>query len=176
MENSLSIEQIFDSTDNGEVYKSKPSVVLSILLIASGILLIAVNGIIPATDGTASLLFILAGVSLLIWGIIYAFFKKTRYILNRTKENIIFQELYFDAKDRDRLIGFISSGSIGEVEKLKQAGIDALKLRVAATPDGSFCYSQVVSYVPYEFVNANEAVRHSPEESRIIMNMLNKRK
>jgi hypothetical protein len=176
MENSLSIEQIFDSIDNDEVYKSRPSIVLSILLIASGILLIAVNGIVSTTGDTASILIILAGVGLLIWGITYAFFKKTSYKLSRTKENIIFQELYFDAKERDRLIGIINSGSIGELEKLKPAGIDALKLRVAATQDGSICYSQVVSYVPYEFVNANEAYRHSSEESQIIMNLLKKRK
>jgi hypothetical protein len=176
MENNLSIEQIFDSTDNSEVYKSKPSIVLSILLIASGMALLAVNGMAPASDETTSTLLILAGISLLIWGIIYAFFKKTGYKLSRTKENIVFQELYFDTRERDRLISIISSRNIGELEKLKQAGVDALKLRVAATPDGSLCYSQVVSYVPYEFVTANEAFRHSPEESQIIMRMLKKRK
>ncbi|MDR1116109.1 MAG: hypothetical protein LBL33_08210 [Tannerella sp.] len=176
MENNLSIEHIFNSKENNEVHKSKPSVVLSILLIASGIVLVAVNGVIPASDGTISTLFILAGISLLIWGIIYAFFKKISYKLSRNKEKITFQEIYFDVKERDKLISIISNGNVNELEKLKKAGIDALKLRVATIPDGSFCYSQVVSYVPYEFINANEARKHTLEEAQILLNMLKKQK
>ncbi|MDR1380229.1 MAG: hypothetical protein LBJ47_01990 [Tannerella sp.] len=174
--NNLSIEQIFDSANNSEVYKSKPSIILSILLFVAGIALIAVNGNISETNGMIPTVFILGGISLLIWGIIYAFFKKTGYKLSHTRESIIFQELCFDAKERDKLLGIVNGGNISELENLKPAGIDALKLRVAASQDGSFCYSQVVAYVPYEFVNANEARKHSPEEAQAILNMLKKRK
>ncbi|MDR1524389.1 MAG: hypothetical protein LBS79_03890 [Tannerella sp.] len=176
MENNLSIEQVFDSQDNNEIHKAKPSFVLTAILIATGLVLITVNGMIPASDGTISTLFILTGIGLLIWGIIYAFFKKTGYKLSRNKERITFQEIYFDVKERDRLINILNSDSVNELEKLKPANIDALKLRVATTPDGSFCYSQVVSYVPYEFINANEARKHTPEEIRIILDLLKKRK
>ena len=144
MENNLSIEQIFNSPDNNEIYKSKPSVALAFLLVAAGIALIAVNSIIH----TLSTVFILAGIGLLM-GAVYVFFKKTGYKLSRNNERITFREIYFDVKERDRLINILNGGIINELEKLKPANIDALKLRIAATRDGSFCYSQVVSYVPY---------------------------
>jgi hypothetical protein len=176
MENNKSIEQVLDSMENSEIYKSKPSTVSSILIFAAGIVLIAVNGIIPGMNSMIPTLFILAGAGFLIWGIVYAFFRKTGYRLIRTKENITVRELYFDAKERNRLLGIINSGNVQDLEMLKKADIDALKLRVAATQDGNFCYSQVVAYVPYEFVNANEPYRHSPEEAQMLLTMLKKQK
>jgi hypothetical protein len=55
-------------------------------------------------------------------------------------------------------------------------GIDALKLRVASTATGSFCYSQVVAYVPYEFINASKARKHTPEEAQIVLSLPGKQK
>jgi hypothetical protein len=176
MGNYLSLEQVFDRQDDNEIYKSKPSVVVTTLLFTAGVIFVALNGIIPAFGETLSTLFVLTGAGLLIWGVVYAFFKKTSYKLIRNNERVTFREIYFDVKERDRLIHILSDGNVNELEKLKPATIDALKLRVAATPDGNFCYTQVISYVPYEFTNANEARKHSPEEARIILDMLNKRK
>lgn len=177
MENNISIEDIFDNKEKDVVYKSKPSVMLSVILIVTGILFIATNGLVTTSPGSMiPMLFISIGIIFLAWGITYAFFSKTKYKLTRDKKSIAFSEIFYDVKERDKLIRIIDKGDIRELEKLKTATIDTLKLRIAATSDGNFCYTQVATYVPYEFVNINEAHKHSPEEAGIILNIQKKQK
>lgn len=177
MENKISIEQVLDNNENNLVYKSKPSVLVSILLIVAGILLIAINKIVATSPGSMlPSLFIVAGIILLIWGIIYIFFTKSKYKLTQNKKVIKFSEVLFDIKERDRLINSINEGNMQELEKLKTARIDTLKLRIAATEDGSFCYTQVATYVPYEFININDVHKHSLEEAKGILNLLKNNK
>jgi hypothetical protein len=178
MENNiLSIEEVFDYSNNNLVYKSKPSVLLSILLIIAGILFIVFNGqVTKSPESIIPALFIIIGILLLVWGIIYTFFSKTKYKLTQNKKNISFSEMLFDIKEREQLIRIINEGKLRELEKLKPTVIDTLKLRIASTSDGSFCYTQIITYVPYEFVNLNEAHQHSQEEANIILNMQKKQK
>jgi hypothetical protein len=177
MENKLlSIEEIFDHSDNNLVHKAKPSVLVSALLIIAGILFIAFNG--QITKAPASMLptlFIIIGILFLAWGVIYTFFRKTKYKLIQGQKNISFSEILFDIKEREHLLRIINEGDLLELEKLKPAVIDTLKLRIASTSDGSFCYTQVLTYVPYEFVNLNEAHPHSQEEANILLDIQKKR-
>ncbi|MDR0395548.1 MAG: DUF308 domain-containing protein [Tannerella sp.] len=176
MENKLlSIEEVFDHSDNNLVYKTKPSVLLSALLIIAGILFIVFNGqITKSPESMLPTLFIIIGILFLAWGIIYTFFSKTKYKLTQGQQNISFSEILFDIKERERLLRIIDEGNLQELEKLKPAVIDTLKLRIASTPDGSFCYTQAVTYVPYEFVIINEAHQHTQEEANILLNMQKK--
>jgi hypothetical protein len=177
MENNLlSIEEVFDHSGNNLVYKTKPSVLLSALLIIAGILFIALNGqITKSPESILPALFITMGILILVWGTIYTFFSKTKYKLTQNQKNISFSEIFFDIKERERLLGIMNRGDVRELEKLNPAVIDTLKLRIASTSDGNFCYTQVVTYVPYEFVNLNEAHSHSQEEANILLNMQRKR-
>ena len=84
-------------------------------------------------------------------------------------------EIFFDLKERERLINLMNEGNVKELEKLKPSAIDSLKLRIASTRDRSFCCSQVVAYVPYEYVNCTEVREHSPEETEILLRLNKKR-
>ncbi len=173
MENKTSIEQVLDNMDNNIVYKSRPTIALSVVLILLGILLIAINGkLVDSPNSIISPLLIVIGIILLAWGIVSIFFRKTKYKLAQNKQNISFSELLFDIKERDRLIRILNEGNVNELKKLKSSVSDALKLRVAATRDGNFCYTQVVTYIPFEFINANEAREHSAEEAKIILEII----
>jgi hypothetical protein len=170
MENKSSIEQIFDSKDNTLVYKTKPSIVFSVVLIVLGILFVAFNN--KLSDSPGSIippLFTVIGLGLLGWGIVSIFIRKTKYKLVQNKKEIFFYDIFFDIKERDRLINIMKDRNIPELKSLKTSGIDSLKLRVAATSDSSFCRSQVLNYVPYEYINMNEVCQHTPEEAKIIL-------
>lgn len=175
--NKASIEQVLDNMDNNVVYKAKPSIVLSIVLIILGILFIVLNGkVTDAANSIISPLFITIGIVLLAWGVASIFFRKTKYKLAKNKQTVSFSELLFDVKERDKLIRVLNEGNVRELSKMKTSVNDALKLRVASTPDGSLCYTQVVTYIPFEFVNASEAHKHSQEEAKVILEMLKNKK
>lgn len=178
IETKPTIEQVLDNLDHNTVYKTKPSIVLSLVLIVLGIAFIMLNGQMPgaAEGGLLSPLAIVVGILLLAWGIVAIFIRKTKYVYAPAKQAITFHELFFDLKERDRLVRIMNEGNVDELKKLKPAVNDALKLRVASTPDGSLCYSQVVAYIPFEFVNANDAKKHTPEEARKLLDMAKERK
>ncbi len=174
METKESIEQILDHMDPNTVYKTKSSIMLSIIAIVLGVACVVFNGKMPGASegGLLSPLSIVVGILLLAWGIVSIFVRKTRYKYAPNKQTISFHELLFDVKERDRLIRIVDEGNIAELKKLKPAVSDALKLRIASTPDGTLCYSQVVAYIPFEFVNASEARKYSPSEARELLKML----
>jgi hypothetical protein len=176
MENKLlSIEELFDHPNNNAVCKVKPSARVSALLMIAGILFIVFNG--QVTKAPASMLpvlFILTGIFFLAWGIIYTFFRKTKYKSTQDQKNISFSEMRFDIKERERLLRILSAGDLRELEHLKPAVMDTLKLRIASTSDGSFCYTQALAYVPYEFVCLNEARSHSQKEANILLDIQKK--
>ncbi len=178
MEKKESIEQILDQMDQHTIRKSKTSPVLSAVLIVIGIAFIMLNGKMPGASegGILSPLSIVVGVLLLVWGVVSIFTRKMRYVFVPGKQAIVFRELFFDIKERDRLVRVMAEGKIDEVQKLKPAVNDALKLRIASTSDGNFCYSQIVAYIPFEFVNVNEALRHTPEETLKLLALAKERK
>jgi len=177
METIKSIEETFDNMPNDIIFKSKPSKVIGIIWMATGVLCLLLNSIIAnATLPAVSPALIAIGCLVLIYGIYFTFFNKTKFKSGQSKQTVTFQELFFDTKDRERLLAIIAEKRIQELEKLKQVSIDSLKLRIAATSDGSLCYSQVVTYVPYEFININEACQHSQEEAQTLLNLLKNKK
>lgn len=176
METNISIEQLFDS-ENSSIVKTKSSMALSILLIVLGIISFVissqttemVNSIIPP-------LFIIMGIIFTAWGVLSLLFRKTLYKSADSKEKIKFDELLFDVKERDRLVRITTNGNMEELKNLKSATGDALKLRVAMAPSGDVCYTQVVTYVPFEFVNATEPYKKSKSDAQVINNLLKDKK
>ena len=178
MENKKSIEQILDDSTNNIIYKKKQSIIFSIILIILGIIpfVLILSKNLSEDSGILTPLFFILGVGLLVWGIISIFFRKTYYVSAENNQKISFSEILFDIKERDKLIRLISEKNLQTIKELKASGHDALKLRVAMTNDGKVCYSQVVTYIPFEFVNANEVQTHSPQEAEIIKEILKERK
>ena len=82
IETKPSIEQVLDNLDHNTVYKTKPSIVLSLVLIVLGIAAIMLNGQMPGASegGLLSPLAIVVGILLLTWGIVAIFIRKTKYI------------------------------------------------------------------------------------------------
>lgn len=172
METRESIEQILDKS--GNIKKAKKSIVLSVILIVAGIASIYASQAVTES-GILSPLCMVAGIIFLGWGIVSIFFRKTYYISTENKQKVSFYDILFDIKERDRLIRLVDEDNIKEVKKLKPAAQDALRLRVGMTPDGNVCFSQVITYIPFEFVNANDVHSHTADDAKTIKEIIKER-
>ena len=168
--NKLSIEQVFDNTDT--IYTKKASHALSIILIFVGFASLFLSSQVSEANSILNPLLIVTGIALLAWGVITIPFRKTHYRSKNNNQKISFNELFFDIKERDKLIRVIKEGNTKELKNIQRSANDALKLRVALTPDGSICYCQVLTYVPFEFVNASEAIQLAPQQAQVVSELV----
>ncbi|MDR3252565.1 MAG: hypothetical protein LBT35_03270 [Tannerella sp.] len=96
-------------------------------------------------------------------------FGSIKYRLLQNNQTIKFYEILFERKEQEKLVALLKEGRVEDVAALKRTHIDSLKLRIAATADGSFCCSQVVVFVPYEFINYTEVRLHTPSEAQTLL-------
>jgi len=170
MDTNLTIEESFDSLYKNEIVKSKQSPLVGTLLIVVGLILVLVSVSIKSLEGTSMLyLLIMIGSIFAIVGIFVLLFRKTYYISVQTRKKLKPYEIYFDPKERDKLVRIMQNKNLNELKSLKLAIQDGLKLRVFTTPDGEACFSQVVTFIPYEYVNVTPVMKHTPEEAKILI-------
>lgn len=175
MEKFVTIEQVFDSSDRILKFKSSviPGLIFSILGI--GFFIISIQTDLPSGSMLYPL-FLILGITLIIWGLVTIFNRKLKYKLAQDGQKIYFSEINFDLKEKKELLRILSERKIKELEKLDRSDFTGLQLRIAATPNGSACYTQVRVYIPHEHVEINDVCVHTPDEAKIILNLQDKRK
>lgn len=175
MEKNESIEHVLENMDKNLIHKTKSPAYQSILLIIAGIIIFAfyTANEWSSSSVTPHFLFVL-GASVLVYGILQFFFRKSYFISTENKERIRIKEIYFQYEDRDKLLKIIETGNLNELGKLNISVSEGLRLRVASTPDGKICFSQVVTYVSNERFNVNTVKQHSEAEARIIHDFMQK--
>ena len=177
MENNESIEQVLENLDNNIVYKTKDSVVWSIMLMLSGIFSLIIYSAIEWESNNLFAQFIfVAGSVCLIVGLLRFFFRKSWYILAEKHQKIKSHSLYFHVNERDQLVRCLDSKNFSEIKQLKPSVVDGLKLQVMGTKDGRICYSQVVAFISNEFVYVTTPAKHTTEEYLILNEIVNSRK
>lgn len=170
MEKSASIEQILDNTNNSIIIKSKKSIVPGLVMSALGICTLIINSQIDTDPGSIlPPLFLVTGITLFIWGIVSLFHRKPVYKSASDGKRISFYEIAFDRQEQKELLRLLAARDIKAVSRLKRSDSGGLKLRIAATPEGSICYTQAIAYIPHEYRNISEVYKHTPEEAKIIM-------
>lgn len=175
MENYTSIEQVLDKTENNLITKSNKSVFLFLILVISGIAMLIMSTRITAQPNSIlPPLFITVGVALIIYGIIYYFTKKKTYKVVQSGKKIFFNEIMFNINDKNELLRILSDRDIKALDKMNKHDVNGLILRVASTKDGSVCYTQLLSYVPHQYVAISDVYKHTPEEAHIILKVMNK--
>jgi len=177
MENNESIEQVLENLDKNIVYKTKDSILWSIVLMLSGIMSLIIYS---ANEWESNNLFahilFVAGSVCLIVGIIKFFFRKTWYISAEEHQKIKSFSMYFNVNERDQLVRCIQTGSLSEINQLKPSIVDGLKLQVMGTKDGLICYSQVVAFISNEYVHLTSPVKHTAEDYSIFTEIVRSRK
>ena len=177
MENNESIEQVLENLDKNIVYKTKDSILWSVMLMLTGILSLIIYS---ATEWESNNVFaqfiFVAGSVCLTVGILRFFFRKSWYILAENRQKIKTLSMYFHVNERDQLVRYLESGSYSEIKELKPSVVDGLKLQVMGTKDGRICYSQVVAFISNEFVYVTTPAKHTAEEYLILNEIVHSRK
>jgi len=175
MENNESIEHVLENMDKNLVIKTKSPAYQSLILIFTGIIIFAFYTASewPASSVIPHFLFVL-GASIIVYGVLQFFFRKSYFIATENKERIRIKEIYFQYEDRDKLVKMVETGNLSELGKLNISVSDGLRLRIASTANGKICISQVVTYVSNERVNVNTVKQHSTAEARIIHEFIQK--
>lgn len=171
MDKNISIEQFLENKDNNIISRSKKSPLKAILLILSGLFFLILNSQLYLESQSfflSPLLFLVAGC-LIIWGIIEGVFRKNYFVFTENKQKLKTFEYYFDNKDRDKLISILTSKNFSELKLLKPATHDGLKIKLLKTDDARICFSQVIAYVPYEFINATPVYEHVNNDAKMLI-------
>lgn len=174
MDKHISIEQFLENNEKNIISRSKNSPLKAILLILSGIIILVLNSQLHFESQSffiSPLLFLVAGC-LIIWGILEGVFRKNYFVLTENKQKLKTFEYYFDNKDRDKLISILTSKNFSELKLLKPATHDGLKIKLLKTDDARICFSQVIAYVPYEFVNATPVYELVNNEAQLLIGSL----
>lgn len=172
MEKIDSIENVLLNMDTKIVYQAKSSLLPAILFFAISIVVFTVNAVFEwQPTSIYPHLFLMMGSICFIIGIVKAFFRKTFFASTANHQKLINHELYFDVSEQDKLVRLINSKNIADIKTLKGAANSGLKFRFMATKDAKLCFSQVLSYVPFEFQGVNNVIQHSQAEAQMLIDL-----
>lgn len=173
MDSIQSIEQFFDQADSHILRKVKKSPLHGVLIISIGILLGLLNLKIDwqSADFVSPTLLTFSA-TFILWGGLTLIFSKYYYVATETHLKFKTYELYFDSKDRDKLVRIMKNGTLDDLKTLHPSAHDGLKLRIMTTKDSKLCYSQIVNFIHYEYVNVTEVKMHSPKEAEILRELI----
>jgi hypothetical protein len=176
MNNNISIEQFLESKDNSIISRTKKSPLKAIILIFSGLFILVLNSQLHFESQSFMFLFLMMiAFSLSIWGIMEGIFRKYYFILTDNKKKLKTSEYYFENKDRDKLISIMNTKNFSELKLLKPSNHDGLKLKLMKTEDARICFTQVIAYVPYEFVNATAVYELVGNEAQLLVESLQRK-
>jgi len=173
MEKNESIEQVLLNMDERIVVKSKESIVKAILLFVAGTVFLVLYFMSIWSSGSfvPSLLFVMA-ITLLIWGLAAVFLRKDFFVSVANGQKLKSYQFYFEQKECNSLLRMMQGGNFANLKDLKRSTHDGLKLLIMRTKDGSFCYSQVIAYIPKNFETMNPAQPHTLKEVETLFKIL----
>lgn len=175
MDTKLSIEEALDSTFNQDVKKVRKSPVTAIVYLIIGCCFIVLNykSYFQNVDFVAPTLILFAVIFILL-GIMMLLFRKKYYVSVESGEKLKTHELFFDIKERDKLVKIFTSGKIEDLQTLQKSTHDGLKLRIMKTANNDLCISQIITFIPYEYVRVTDPKQNSFEESKLLEDIIKK--
>lgn len=175
MEKIATIEQVLDQTEH--IVKYKKTILSGIVLLVLGISCLVISSKLDiSSNGVLYPLLLIGGVMLTVWGAVAILKRKTRYKLEPGGAKISFSELYFDVNEKQELLRIMEQRDLEALEKLSIDASNGVQLRIAASADETFCYTQLKAFIPYEYIEINEVCKHTPEEAKIILHLKSKHK
>lgn len=173
MDKNISVEQYLNQPENKEIIAKKKSPVTSIIILACGIALFVASALLKEVSSGLVIPLIITLASIIsIWGIFAFSFRKKKYYVSATEQEIKVKEYLFNIKERDKLVRMVENSDFNSIEKLEKSAQDSLKLKTATTADHTYCLTQVVVFIPYEYVNATNPVKIPAEKAKALFTSL----
>ncbi len=108
----------------------------------------------------------------ILFAIFTFLFRKNHYYDTVNRQKLKTVEVFFDPKEREKLIRLLENGSLTDIKSLKQSTHEELKLCIMTTKDASICFSQLSAYVPFEYINITEVRKHSASEGQMLLEVI----
>jgi uncharacterized membrane protein YidH (DUF202 family) len=163
LENHLSIEEKI-ANDNERIICKKSFSSMSLIASTLGIclLVLTLTDIIPS--GTISLVTGSIAIFLIIFGAIKLLAKETKFLEQTTKAELKKSTIYFDNDEMDKVIQLYKNKNFEELSQLKRVKDSRIVMYSYGTEEGSLYYTQLMKYVPYEFIDVQEMGIHTSKE------------
>lgn len=163
LENHLSIEEKI-ANDNERIICKKSFSSMSLIASTLGIclLVLTLTDIIPS--GTISLMTGSIAIFLIIFGAIKLLAKETKFLEKNTNSELKKSTIYFDNDEMNKVIQLYKNKNFEELSKLKRVENSGIVMYSYGTEEGSLYYTQLMKYVPYEFIDVQEMGIHTSKE------------
>jgi len=149
----------------------------ALLLLVIGVIFFVVISIFEWSSTTIyPHLFLILGSICIILGIFKSFIRKDQYLAVENHQRLRAYEIYFDVNERDKLIRLTENGHFSELKSLKGSVSSGLKLRFLVTKDKKVCFSQIIAFVGFEYVNVSAPKQHSMAEAETLIKLERERK
>lgn len=173
MENFNTIEHFLDNMAPDTVYKTRKGLLPGVIIIAAGIACFAsVNIFEWSANSIYPALLLSVGAVVLVFGLIKAFYRPSYYVAKANGQKLRAHEINFEVNEKDKLVRLYNSNKFDEISPLKRTHNNGLKIRVMCTKDLKLCFSQVICYVPFEFVALTAPLQHTEEQIAQLKQML----
>lgn len=126
-------------------------VLLASLYVEAGIVLLIISSLLNKAYNTVSMLCLVAGIVLVIFGLYNAFCRSKREIYLPTGSVVEKKILFFDSKQSALLQEYINNGEFPLEAAIECVPNGCVKMEVLNTSDGRFAGAQLFEFEPYVY-------------------------
>lgn len=130
---------------------STSRLIFSAALLLAGILSFALVFEMHDSSSALSMLLMVLGAGLLLWGTFRLFWKSRELVYLPTGSVAKEFSLYFDLKNLEKLTEMLKSGSMVEETMLKSESSGNVRMDVVLSQDNKFAAVQLFQFVPYAY-------------------------
>lgn len=155
------------------VYKTRKGLLASTITIGVAVACFAsVNIFEWSSTSNYPALMLSAGAVILVIGLIKYFYRPFYYVSKADRQKLRSYEINFEANEKDKLVRLHNNVKLDEINSLKRTHNNGLKIRIVTTKDMKLCFSQVIGYIPFEFVALTAPQQHTEEEANLLKKLL----
>ncbi len=157
---NLTFEEYITS-DKERIEQKKVVSNLGIAATLIGVVLSALTATSLVPSGMPSMLIGSVGIVILIIGITKLLSKKIVFVDKQSQEELKNSDIFFDTTELGNISRLYDQRDFGSIANLKKGNQSGIVLHVCGTENGKLYYTQLMKYVPYQYVPVFDAVKHT---------------
>jgi hypothetical protein len=153
------IEDVILTVDEGNIVKASRSVALLLLLLLLGGVSLYLGTAVKETIGeTLSSLLLVAGLVLVVMGIIFFVVKKGHYIYRPSGKRLKKYKIYIATDQSFKLQQVLRDGAYDELKALRQPNASNLSMEIFMADDQEYALLQALEFIPYNDVPSTPVI------------------
>ena len=161
MENKNLTFEEYIASDEERVEQKKVISNFGIAATLIGAVLSALAGTSLVPTGMVSMLVGSVGLVVLIIGITKLLSRKTVFVDKQSQEELKNSDIFFDTTELGNISRLYEQRDFGSIANLKRGNQSGIVLHVCGSENGNLYYTQLMKYVPYQYVPVFDAVKHT---------------